>query len=110
MWSDGVDAPARPAAAKSRNAGRWHASATKPRNAGSFTHAVAPWRHRRPRPAVPEIADRLWRPPLALAVFIFAACGPVHALGHTDVVYFAVLIGLALSALAVPLGLVGLKR
>jgi hypothetical protein len=105
-----VDALVRPAAAKSRNAGRWAVSATKPRNAGSFTHAVAPWRHKKRRPGVPEIADRLWRPPLALAVFIFAACGPVHAMGHTDVVFFAVLIGLALSALAVPLGLLGLKR
>lgn len=65
--------------------------------------------HRRPRD-LPALADRLWRPPLALAVVIFAACGPAHALGHTDVVYFAVLIGLTLSAVAVPLGLLGLKR
>ncbi|WP_199512060.1 hypothetical protein [Nucisporomicrobium flavum] len=60
-------------------------------------------RHRRPL-TLAELADRGWRPPLALAVAIFAACGPAHALGHTDLVYYAVLVGLALSACAVPLG------
>ncbi|UQU62419.1 hypothetical protein COUCH_25715 [Couchioplanes caeruleus] len=59
--------------------------------------------HRRPL-TLAELADRAWRPPLALAVAIFAACGPAHALGHTELVYYAVLVGLALSACAVPLG------
>ncbi|MEV4706341.1 hypothetical protein [Actinoplanes sp. NPDC049316] len=66
-------------------------------------------RHRRP-PGLAEIADRAWRPPLALAVAIFAACGPAHALGHVDLVYYAVLVALALSAVAVPLGLLALRR
>ncbi|MEU7907596.1 hypothetical protein [Actinoplanes sp. NPDC049118] len=59
---------------------------------------------------LPALAERLWRVPLALAAAIFAACGPAHALGHLDVVYWASLIGLALSACAVPLGLLGLRR
>lgn len=65
-------------------------------------------RHRRPRD-LGERADRWWRRLLATAVAIFAACGPVHALGHTDLVFYAVLVGLALSTLAVPLGLVALR-
>lgn len=71
--------------------------------------ARGPARHRRPRDLA-ELADRLWRPPLAVAVALFAACGPMHALGHVDAVYYTVLVGLALSALAVPLGLVGLRN
>jgi hypothetical protein len=43
-------------------------------------------------------------------VVLFAVCGPVHAFGHTDAVYYLVLVGLALSAVAVPLGLLGLRH
>ncbi|MEV6601501.1 hypothetical protein AB0M36_32310 [Actinoplanes sp. NPDC051346] len=68
-----------------------------------------PAQHRRPVD-LPELADRLWRPPLALAVAIFAACGPAHALGHTDLVFHAVLVGLCLSVVAVSLGMIGLRR
>ena len=66
-------------------------------------------RHRRALDLA-ELAERLWRAPLALAVALFAACGPAHSLGHTDLVYHAVLVGLALSATAVPLGLLGLRH
>ena len=71
-----------------------------------------PHRHRRPRGHLdlPALADRGWRPPLWLAVILFAACGPVHAFGYTDAVYYIVLVGLALSAVAVPLGLLGLRH
>ncbi|MCA2213952.1 hypothetical protein [Jidongwangia harbinensis] len=68
-----------------------------------------PARHRRPRD-LPALAERLWRRPLVVAAVIFAACGPAHALGHIDLVYHAVLIGLALSSLALPLGLLALRR
>jgi hypothetical protein len=66
-------------------------------------------RHRRPRD-LPGLADRLWRRPLVAAAAIFAACGPAHALGHIDLVYHAVLIGLTLSGLALPLGLLALRH
>jgi cytochrome c oxidase assembly factor CtaG len=56
-----------------------------------------------------ELAERCWRAPLGLAVVIFAACGPAHAFGHTDFVFFAVLVGLALAGIAVPLALLGLR-
>jgi hypothetical protein len=71
-----------------------------------------PQRHRCPRGRldVPALADRCWRPPLGLAVVLFAVCGPVHAFGYTDAVYYLVLVGLALSAVAVPLGLLGLRH
>ncbi|GGQ73673.1 hypothetical protein [Couchioplanes azureus] len=58
---------------------------------------------------LPGLADRLWRPPLGLAVAIFASCGPAHSLGHTDYVFNAVLVGLGLSGLALPLGVIGLR-
>ncbi|MEU4221291.1 hypothetical protein [Actinoplanes sp. NPDC026623] len=58
---------------------------------------------------VPALADRLWRVPLALAAAIFVACGPAHALGQTELVYYGSLAGLALAAAAVPLGLLGLR-
>ncbi|MET8149499.1 hypothetical protein ACIBSW_38520 [Actinoplanes sp. NPDC049668] len=58
---------------------------------------------------LPRLADRLWRVPLVLAAVVFAACGPAHALGNTDLVYYGALVGLALSAFAVPLGLLGLR-
>ena len=41
---------------------------------------------------------------------LFAACGPLHALGYADAVYWTVLAGLALAAVAVPLGLLGLRH
>ncbi len=114
-----IDQTAAPVGAERRTPGRSNAPGDQRFHRGShranapaaglFTDTQRPWRHRRRR-SVPEVADRLWRPPLGLAVLIFAACGPMHALGHTDAVYFAVLIGLALSATAVPLGLVGLKK
>jgi hypothetical protein len=66
-------------------------------------------RHRR-RLDLPALAERLWRPPLALAVAVFAACGPAHALGHTDLVFAAVLVALVLAGAAVPLGLVALRH
>ncbi|RZU54393.1 hypothetical protein EV385_6344 [Krasilnikovia cinnamomea] len=71
-----------------------------------------PARHRRRISLrdLPALADRCWRPPLALAVVLFVGCGPAHAFGYTDVVYFAVLIGLALSGCAVPLGLLALRH
>ncbi|GAB1640548.1 hypothetical protein [Krasilnikovia sp. MM14-A1259] len=71
-----------------------------------------PARHRRRWSLrdLPALADRLWRPPLGLAVALFASCGPAHALGNPEYVYYAVLVGLALSGLAVPLGLVGLRH
>jgi hypothetical protein len=71
-----------------------------------------PRRHRRPRGRldVPALADRGWRPLLSLAAALFAVCGPVHAFGYTDAVYHLVLVGLALSAVAVPLGLLGLRH
>ncbi len=56
------------------------------------------------------LADRLWRVPLSIAVAVFAICGPAHALGHTDFVFYAVLVGLVLSAFAVPMGLLGLRH
>lgn len=81
-----------------------------PRHARPATGAAddPPARHRRPRDPV-ALADRLWRPPLGLAAGIFAACGPAHALGHTDLVFDAVLVGLTVSAAAVPLGLYGMR-
>ena len=66
-------------------------------------------RHRR-RLDLPALAERLWRRPLALAVAIFAACGPAHALGYTDLVFAAVLVALVLGGSAVPLGLLGLRH
>jgi hypothetical protein len=66
-------------------------------------------RHRR-RPDLPALAERLWRRPLVLAVAIFVACGPAHALGHTDLVFMAVLVALVLAGCAVPLGLVALRH
>ena len=68
-----------------------------------------PPRHRRRRD-IPALAERLWRPPLALAVAVLAACGPAHALGHTDLVFVAVLVALVLAGAAVPLGLVALRH
>jgi len=44
------------------------------------------------------------------AVTAFAVSGPVHALGRADVVYYLVLAGLVCSAIAVPLGLLGLRH
>ncbi|OJF10622.1 hypothetical protein BG844_31035 [Couchioplanes caeruleus subsp. caeruleus] len=58
---------------------------------------------------LPGLADRLWRPPLGVAVAIFASCGPTHSLGYTDYVFNAVLVGLGLSGLALPLGVIGLR-
>ena len=72
--------------------------------------ARQPARHRRPRRNLPELADGLWRRTLLLAVACFAACGPAHALGHLDLVFYTCLIGLALAGLAVPLGLLGLRH
>ena len=66
-------------------------------------------RHRRRRD-LPALAERLWRAPLALAVAIFAACGPAHACGYTDLVFGAVLVALVLAGCAVPLGLVALRH
>lgn len=66
-------------------------------------------RHRRPS-LLPAQADRLWRWPLVVAVVIFAASGPLHAFGYTDLVYYASLGGLTLGGLALPLGLLGLRR
>ncbi|AGL14295.1 hypothetical protein [Actinoplanes sp. N902-109] len=66
-------------------------------------------RHRRPS-RLAALAERVWRVPLALAAAIFALCGPAHALGHTDFVFYAVLAGLVLSAFAVPMGLLGLRN
>ncbi|GAA3338423.1 hypothetical protein GCM10020358_18430 [Amorphoplanes nipponensis] len=66
-------------------------------------------RHRR-RPDWPALAERLWRPPLALAVAIFVACGPAHAFGYPDLVFAAVLVALVLAGSAVPLGLVALRH
>lgn len=56
------------------------------------------------------MAERWYGRLLAVAVVLFAACGPAHALGHTDLVFHAVLVGLVLAALAVPLGLLALRR
>lgn len=69
-------------------------------------------RHSRPRrwSDLPALAERSWRQPLALAVGMFAVCGPAHALGHTGLVYYLVLGALALSAVALPLGLLGLRH
>ncbi|SDT46715.1 hypothetical protein [Actinoplanes derwentensis] len=64
-------------------------------------------RHRRRFPIA--AMDRLWRPVIGLAVVLFAACGPAHSFGYTDLVFYTVLAGLALTALAVPLGLLGLR-
>jgi hypothetical protein len=66
-------------------------------------------RHRRPRD-LPALADKLWRVPMGTAAVTFAICGPAHALGHTDFVFYAVLVGLMLSAFALPLGLLGLRH
>jgi hypothetical protein len=66
-------------------------------------------RHRRPS-VVRAQAERLWRWPLAVAVAIFAVSGPLHALGWTDLVYYASLGGLTLGGLAIPLGLLGLRK
>ena len=99
MTLDVVDAPA--PAATEPSPPRPVAAATDP--------PVRPRaRHRRPL-SLTELAERSWRPPLALAVAIFAACGPAHALGHIDLVYHAVLVGLGLSGAAVPLGMIALR-
>lgn len=71
----------------------------------------AAWRRwPRRRPDVTAWAERSWRPLLALAVVAFAVSGPAHALGHVDLVYHLVLGALATSAVAVPLGLWGLRH
>ncbi|AEV85689.1 hypothetical protein ACWT_4667 [Actinoplanes sp. SE50] len=80
----------------------------------SLDHAApgvrtAPGRHRRPW-HLPELADRLCRRALTVAAGLFAACGPAHALGLTDLVFWTVLVGLGLAAAAVPLGLFGLRH
>ena len=61
-------------------------------------------------PDLPALAERSWRLPLALAVTLFAISGPAHALGHTDLVYYLVLGGLASGGFAVPLGWLGLRH
>ncbi|HWS31441.1 MAG TPA: hypothetical protein VN408_01720 [Actinoplanes sp.] len=68
-----------------------------------------PARHRRPSRIPAGLADRLWRPAIGLAVVLFAVSGPVHSLGETDLVFHLVLAGLVLTAVAVPLGLSGLR-
>jgi arabinofuranan 3-O-arabinosyltransferase len=68
-----------------------------------------PARHRRRRRDVRLPAGRLWRPALAVAVVLFALSGPVHAFGRTTVVFWMVLIGLALAAAAVPLAAVAFR-
>ncbi|MFI5495098.1 hypothetical protein [Actinoplanes sp. NPDC051859] len=60
--------------------------------------------------ALPALADRLWRLPIGTAAVIFASCGPAHSLGYTDYVFNAVLVGLGLSGIALPLGVIGLKN
>lgn len=60
------------------------------------------------RRELPALAERLWRRPLGAAVALFAACGPVQALGYLDVVYWMVILALTLITFAVPLGMVGL--
>ncbi|KUL27686.1 hypothetical protein [Actinoplanes awajinensis] len=67
-------------------------------------------RHRRPHRSLTELAGSLWRRALGLAVVLFAACGPAHAFGQTDLVFHTTLLGLALAGLAVPLGLAGLRH
>jgi hypothetical protein len=68
------------------------------------------FRPRRPsRKGLLQLAERFWRFPLAIAVGIFALCGPAQALGRTDTVYYAVLVGLTLSATAVFLGRVSIR-
>ncbi|BEL07952.1 hypothetical protein Q0Z83_061430 [Actinoplanes sichuanensis] len=66
-------------------------------------------RHRRRRRDLRARAVRLWRPALLAAVVLFALSGPAHAFGRTTVVFWMVLIGLALAAAAVPLGLLALR-
>jgi hypothetical protein len=55
------------------------------------------------------LAERAWRPLLGLAVTAFVVCGPAHALGQVNLVYSLVLVGLASSVVAIPLGLLGLR-
>jgi hypothetical protein len=43
-----------------------------------------------------------------MAALLFALSGPAHAFGLVDAVFYAALIGVALGAAAVPLGLFGL--
>ena len=67
-------------------------------------------RLRRPsRKGLLQLAERFWRFPLAIAVGIFGLCGPAQALGRTDTVYYAVLVGLGLSGIAVFLGMVSIR-
>ena len=70
---------------------------------------MARHQHRR-RWTAPAWSDRLWQWPLVSAAAIFALSGPLHAFGHTDLVYYASLGGLTLGGLAVPVGLLGLRR
>ncbi|MEU8656677.1 hypothetical protein [Actinoplanes philippinensis] len=66
-------------------------------------------RHRRRRRDLRTRAEQLWRPAIAGAVVLFAASGPAHAFGRTTVVFWMILIGLVLAAVAVPLGLLALR-
>ncbi|PRY32166.1 hypothetical protein [Pseudosporangium ferrugineum] len=100
-------AHAAPAHAAPAHAAPAHAAPAAPGAADPPSRPAA--RHRR-RGGLPELAERLWRPPLALAVAIFAACGPAHALGHPDLVFNAVLVALVLSSVSVPLGLLALRH
>lgn len=94
------------------------APASSPASSSSRTSAARPVatdppvrpraRHRRPGD-LPALADRWSGRLLVLSVAVFAACGPAHAFGHTDLVYHAVLVGLTAGALAVPLGLLALR-
>jgi hypothetical protein len=77
---------------------------------GSATKHRPRARRRRPRPQWRALAERVWRWPLIGAAGLFTACGPLHALGHVDLVYWTVLVALTLGVAAVPLGLFGLRR
>jgi hypothetical protein len=64
---------------------------------------------RRGRRLPARLAERLWRWPLLLAAGLLALCGPATSLGRTGVVLPCALAAVALTALAVPLGLFALR-
>jgi hypothetical protein len=94
---------------------RWRTSGPWRRASAMWGTASGPWRRWRARQqlvhraSLGELAERWWRPPLALSATLFALSGPAHALGRIDAVFYASLAGVTLGAAAIPLGLMSLR-
>lgn len=58
---------------------------------------------------VARLAERVWRLPLLVAAVLLVACGPATSWGRLGLVQPAALAAVALTALAVPLGLLALR-